>query len=38
MPVMKRHKSIPKPLVWHASTSVLSEYQISDPVNTARRP
>ena len=38
MPAMKRHRSTPKPEVWNAMIAVVIEYQISEKVNTVRRP
>ena len=38
MPAMKRHRSMPKPVVWNAMMTVATEYQSSEEVKTARRP
>ena len=38
MPAMKRQRSTAKPEVWNAMIAVVIEYQISEKVNTVRRP
>ena len=38
MPAMKRHRSMPKPVVWNAMISVLAQYQSSEKVKIKRRP